>query len=391
MTQAPEREPARPALEPSILGYEIVDVLGRGGMGIVYKARETESGEPVAIKMIRRGLVASYEELVRFRVEAEALACVHHPNIIELQQVGVYRGLPYLVLELIEGESLAARMNRQRQPPRWSAELMRTLALAMHHAHSRSILHRDLKPSNVLLAADGTAKITDFGLGKFAAPMCAVRDLYATVHCKTLDEVLQERKKEEQAVPAMIREALQESLPQDGLGSVDPKAVTRIQDFVMTAATQLDERPAAWDDLPLTAEGDVMGTPPYMAPEQAAGYLNVGRAADIYSLGAVLYELLTGRRKEPAVVCSRPTRPREIDATISRELEAICLKCLEEGPENRYATAAGLSEDLDRFLNGYAVSAPCEPAKAPTNIVSNRAEEPRTRSWWPWKVGNSRK
>jgi serine/threonine protein kinase len=217
---------ARPALFveigvdlPEVPGHEILGVLGRGGMGVAYKARQLSLHRIVAVKKILAGACASAAELARFRREAEAAACLKHPNIVQIHAVGEQDGLPYLVQEYVEGGSLGEQLAGTPQPARAAAQLVETLARAMDDAHQHGIVHRDLKPANVLLAADGTPKITDFGLAK-----------------------------------------------------------------------RLDGGPE------LTASGAIVGTPSYMAPEQAAGKgKQVGPAADVYALGAILYELLTGR------------------------------------------------------------------------------------------------
>jgi WD40 repeat protein len=282
-----------------VAGYEVLGELGRGAMGVVYQARQIDLKRLVALKMILRGAHAGAEELARFRNEAEAAARLQHPHIVPIYQVGEQDGRPYLVLEHVEGGSLARQLDGKPQPAQASARLVEVLARAMHHAHERGIVHRDLKPANVLLGADGTPKITDFGLAKLL----------------------------------------------DG----DPGARTQ--------------------------SGAVLGTPSYMAPEQAgassrptsrAGTGQVGSAADIYALGAILYELLTGRPPFLAetvlealeqVRSQEPVPPRRLNPKVPRDLETICLKCLRKEPGARYASAADLAQDLGRFLGGGPVRA----------------------------------
>jgi tRNA A-37 threonylcarbamoyl transferase component Bud32 len=275
---------------PTIPGYEVLGVVGRGGMGIVYKARQAQLKRMVALKMILSGSQASVSELTRFRVEAEAIARLQHPNIMQIYEVGEQRGRPYLALEFVAGESLAVEMKKTRFSPEQAARLLMTLARAIHAAHERGVVHRDLKPANILLTPEGIAKITDFGLAKH------------------LDS------------------------------NVDH-----------------------------TSTGTVMGTPSYMAPEQADGRSReIGPAVDVYALGAILYELLTGRvpfLAETAldtlmrVLSEEPLSPRRLEPRLPRDLETICLKCLEKQPRRRYASAQHLADDLERFLEGEAILA----------------------------------
>jgi WD40 repeat protein/tetratricopeptide (TPR) repeat protein len=275
---------------PSVAGYEILDVLGRGGMGVVYQARDVQLKRLVALKMILAGSHAGPQELARFRTEAEAVARLQHPHIVQIYEVGEQEGLPYFSLEYVTGGSLAQQLDGTPRPPRQAAELVETLARAMHAAHQRGIVHRDLKPGNILMTAEGAPKITDFGLAK---------KLDGTAH--------------------------------------------------------------------QTASGAIMGTPSYMAPEQAGGKTKeLGPAADIYALGAILYELLTGRPPFKAatpldtvlqVLATEPVAPRQFQPKVPRELETICLKCLEKEPRQRYATADELADDLGRFLRGEPVRA----------------------------------
>lgn len=173
---------------PNIPGYHVEAELGRGGMGVVYRVRRPKDGAPLALKMMLRGRGASFAELARFRIEAEALKCLNHPNIIRIRDVGLYAGCPFFVIDFAEGGSLKQAVSRGPQKPMRAAELVRTLALAMQHAHERGMLHRDLKPANVLLMRDGTPVITDFGLVKFADPIRKVRHAYGT---KTVPSLLE--------------------------------------------------------------------------------------------------------------------------------------------------------------------------------------------------------
>jgi eukaryotic-like serine/threonine-protein kinase len=275
---------------PSIPGYEIFGELGRGGMGVVYKARQLRLNRIVALKMVLAGDHASPEASVRFLAEAESIARLHHPNIVQIFAFGDCDGRPYFEMEYVAGGSLADRLDGIPWPARDAARMVETLARAIHEAHRLGIVHRDLKPANILLSADGTPKIADFGLAKWL-------DVEA------------------------------------GL-----------------TKTQL-----------------IVGSPSYMAPEQAKpGSTAIGPAADIYSLGAILYELLTGRPPFRAatvletleqVRSVEPIAPTRLRPRLPRDLVTICLKCLEKGPAGRYASAAELAEDLRRFEAGETIRA----------------------------------
>jgi tetratricopeptide (TPR) repeat protein len=280
-----------PAAEPlpDLAEYVVLGRLGRGGMGEVFKARDIRLGRLVAVKMIVASRASSHD-LLRFRAEAHALAKLQHPHIVQIFEVNEHEGQPFIVLELLEGGTLAEKLRRQPQPTAVTAGMIETLARTMHAAHLQGIVHRDLKPSNVLLTTHGELKITDFGLAK-----------------------------------------------------------------------QLDE------DSQLTRTGVLMGTPDYMAPEQAAGTSQaIGPAADVYALGAMLYEMLTGKPPFRAgtmletlemVRSTDPVPPSRLRPNVPRDLETICLKCLEKKPDRRYASALELAEDIHRFSIGETITA----------------------------------
>jgi len=282
---------ASPGEVPSVPGYEIVAELGRGAMGVVYEARQTKLNRLVALKMVLHGSHASSADLARFLAEAEAVAQLQHPHIVQIYEIGHHAGLPFFCLEHVEGGTLAQRLQGGPLPPREAARLAETLARAMAYAHGRGLIHRDLKPSNVLLAADGTPKITDFGLAK-------------------------------------------------RLASLDPAS------------------PGRQPGEGLTTTGAILGTPSYMAPEQAAGKKDVTPLCDVYALGALLYEMVTGRPPFRAptpmdtilqVLTQEPVPPSRLQPGLPRDLETICLKCLQKEPHKRYASAEALADDLARF------------------------------------------
>jgi WD40 repeat protein/serine/threonine protein kinase len=307
-----ERAGAPPTGVP---GYEVLGELGRGGMGVVYKARQLSLNRIVALKMVLAGPHARAEDLERFRAEAEAIGRLCHPNIVEVHEVGDADGRPYFSLEYVEGGSLAHRLRGVPQPPRASAHLIATLARAIHIAHQRGIVHRDLKPANVLL-----------------------------------------RRKSEIPNP--------KSEPEDTTSYSD--FGFRISDFepLITdfgLAKHLDKEGDH------TLSGLVMGTPSYMAPEQAAGKARaVGPATDVYALGTILYEMLTGRPpfqgQTPLdtlqqVADQEPVPPTQLQARVPAALEAVCLRCLHKEPRRRYSSAAALADDLESFLAGRPVQA----------------------------------
>ena len=276
------------ALE-TIPGYEILSELGRGGMGVVYKAHQKSLNRIVALKMILAGSHATEAELARFLGEAEAVARVQHVNIVQIYEVGRHADRPFFTLEFVSGGSLARKLADGPLTGRAAAGLVEQLARGMAFAHSRGVVHRDLKPANVLLGEDGVAKVTDFGVAKF-----------------------------------------------------------------LGAAGQ-------------TQTGQILGTPSYMAPEQAiAGSSGVGPAADVYALGAILYECLTGRPPFRAptpldtllqVVEQEVAPPRLLNPRIDRDIETICLKCLEKNPQRRYADMTALADDLRLYQSGEPISA----------------------------------
>ncbi|WP_439626457.1 protein kinase domain-containing protein [Gemmata sp.] len=273
---------------PAIPGYELIGELGRGGMGVVYRARHIRLNRPTAIKMLLGGQYADPVAQVRFLVEAEIVALIQHPNVVQVYEFGQHDGQPFFALEFVDGVTLAGKLHDAgRFGPKAAAEMVAKLADAIAAAHAKGIVHRDLKPANVLLDERGEPKVTDFGLAK--------------------------------------------------VGQSE-----------------------------MTASGAIMGTPNYMSPEQAAGRTReIGTATDVYALGVILYELLTGRTPFKGesvmetiqqVLAGEPAWPRSLVSAIPRDLETICLKCLEKEPRKRYGTAEALAADLRAYLAGRAIA-----------------------------------
>jgi hypothetical protein len=286
----PDPPAARNRQAPAIEGYEISGELGRGGMGVVYRARQVMLNRPCALKMILAGAYANDEAHARFLAEAEAVARLQHPNVVQIRHIGETDGLPFFELEYLEGGSLDRRLNGTPWPARRAAELMVQVTAGVADAHRLGIVHRDLKPGNILLTADDTPKVSDFGAAK-----------------------------------------------------------------------------SLLNDTGLTKTDSIMGSPGYMSPEQARGHTKeVGPLADVYALGAILYELLTGRplfRAATAletleqVKTAEPVPPSRLVPGLSRDLETIALKCLQKEPVKRYGTASLLIDDLNRFLDGRPILA----------------------------------
>jgi serine/threonine protein kinase len=290
-TQVGSVPPIQPGLPPPRFGeYELVAEVARGGMGVVYRARQLKLNRVVALKMILGGRLASADDLVRFRTEAEAAAGLQHPSIVQIHEVGEIEGQHFFSMQFIEGTTLGQRVAQGSLPGRDAARHVRQIARAVHFAHQRGILHRDLKPSNILIDARDEPHVTDFGLAKRL--------------------------------------------------SGDPGH---------------------------TRTGSILGTPSYMAPEQAGGRIkDLGPWTDVWALGAILYECLTGRppfRAETPmdtvmqVLENEPVPPRLLNTKVDPELETVCLKCLEKDRRRRYQTAEELAEDLERYLNGDPIQA----------------------------------
>jgi len=277
--------------------YQLLEEIARGGMGIVYQARQLSLNRLVAVKVLLSGPLASATDLQRFRAEAEAVANLQHPNIVAVHEVGEHAGQPFFSMDYVEGTCLSELVREQPLPAPRAAGYVKTIAEAIQYAHDHGVLHRDLKPSNVLIDHAGQPRIIDFGLAK-------------RLHS-------------------------------------DPQ-LSAIND-------------------PLTRTGHVLGSPNFIPPEQAAGKRGaIGRHSDIYSLGALLYHLLTARPPFAAattheivhqVLNTEPVGPRSLNPSVPRDLETICLKCLEKDPRRRYRTAQELADELRRFLRGEPIQA----------------------------------
>ncbi len=293
---------------PEVPGYEVQRELGRGGMGVVYLARQVSLNRSVALKLLPSGKQLGALVRQRFQAEAESAARISHPGVVGVYEVGESNGRPYFALEFCPGGSLAAKLAGTPLPPRQAAEVVERVARAVQAAHDAGVVHRDLKPDNVLFAADHTPKVADFGLAK---------------------------------------------------------------------PVQTDSH--------LTADGAILGTPSYMAPEQARGDSKlVGPPADVYALGAVLYECLTGRPPFRAatlmetltqVMTADPVPPRKLVPGLPKDLETVCLKCLEKDPARRYPSAAAVADDLRRWLDGRPIVArPVSPPERAWKTLRRRPE-----------------
>ena len=285
------QEPLAAGVRVRYIGdYELLGVLGRGGMGVVYRARQISLNRNVALKMIRNAEFASGDQLRRFQNEAESVALLDHPGIVPIYEVSDYEDQRYFSMKLIEGDGLDKRLKHYSENPRAAARLIAEVADAVHHAHQRGLLHRDLKPANILVDGEGHPHVTDFGLAR------------------------------------------------------------RIE-----------------GESGLTVSGAIMGTPAYMAPEQAMGRNSqVTTASDVYGLGAILYAVLAGQapfggdsvlETLEQVRQNPPAAPSRFNAKLAPDLEVICLKCLEKDPKRRYASAQALADDLNRWLNGEPIKA----------------------------------
>jgi serine/threonine protein kinase len=307
MVEKADRPEAPPRLSTPP-GYEVLGELGRGGMGVVYLARQKGLDRLVALKMLLAGEHADAEHLARFRIEAQAVASLQHPNIVQIHEIGELNGLPFFSLEFVPGGSLSKKIAGKPQLADDSARLVESIARAIHVAHGLGIVHRDLKPANILLAYS-----------------------------------------DHSSASALLKDPLRQKVVADGSLRT---AIAKISDFGLAKRLEMDSRQ--------TRSGAIMGSPSYMAPEQARGEVHqVGPLADVYATGAILYELLTGRPPFLAatpiatvqqVANSEPVTPSRLEPNVPHDLETICLKCLQKEPHKRYESAEALADDLQRFL-----------------------------------------
>jgi serine/threonine protein kinase/tetratricopeptide (TPR) repeat protein len=311
--------------------YEVLEEIGRGGMGVVFKALQKSLNRIVALKMLRVGEYAGDEERKRFNREAQAVARLHHPNIVEIYEIGEVEGRPFLSLEFVDGRSLACWLDGTPWPARQAAGLIEAVARAMHYAHSKGVIHRDLKPANILLTGirsqESGARSQESGI-----------------------------KSQESGIRSASDMASRELTPDPCLLTPVPK----ITDFGLAKL-------AAVTDSRQTQTETAVGTPSYMAPEQAQFKgTKIDVRTDVYGLGAILYELLAGRPPFRAntpletlkqVVEAEPARPRLMNPAVPRDLETVCLRCLQKEPAQRYSSAEALAADLGRFVNGEPVHA----------------------------------
>jgi serine/threonine protein kinase len=284
--------------------------------------------------MVLAGELASPETLSRFRVEARAVAQMQHPNLVQIHEVGEHDGRPYLAFEFVAGGGLDQRLRGEPQPPQAAARLIRTLAHAIQLAHSRAIVHRDLKPANILLATSTKPPNSE--------PRAALRP--SGIATETSHPVPLSEPRTSSSLDNATR---------SGSDPGDPYGLPKIGDFGLAKDLENDSQQ--------TRTGAILGTPSYMAPEQAAGKTDaIGPATDVYALGAILYEMLTGRPqfRAPSVIATldqvrsmEPLSLRRILPTVPRDLDTICLKCLQKEPTRRYASAGALADDLDRYLS----------------------------------------
>jgi serine/threonine protein kinase len=333
--------------------YTLLEEIARGGMGVVFKARQKSLDRLVAVKLILSGHFAGKDSIHRFRTEASSAAALQHPNIVAIHEVGVHQGEHYLAMDLVEGPNLAQFVKHTPLPAPLAARYLKAIAEAIHYAHERGILHRDLKPSNILIDANDQPRVTDFGLAKRQQPLTPALSPSEGAREKT-----SRRSGGYAGIEASSAAGASPSPGGEGRGeggrlSKSKPAVD--QSLLTSAATEI------------TLTGQVLGSPNYIAPEQASGRRGqVSRQSDVYSLGAILYHLLTGRGPFVSdtvadtlhqVLHEEPVSPRLLNPGAPRDLETICLKCLQKEPARRYATARELADELDRFLKDEPIHA----------------------------------
>lgn len=340
-------------------------------MGVVYYATRDDNDFKYAIKMLLPGRSASIGDLARFRIEAEAYACLNHPNIIKIRDVGVVSGCPFIAMDFAEKGSLSHHLaSSPSLDINWRVKTIKTVADALCHAHGRRILHRDLKPGNILISTDGSPRVSDFGLVKFTAPISAVSESCCTLSIAGLDPHLLQRANDSPHIPTtnntdeIIQTIIMSCVDRTGLTG-ESLNFDAMRAFVQRS---LDSRRFAGELSPLvdnlTRAGAVMGSPQFMSPEQAEGRIDdIGPHTDVYGLGATLYQVVTGNppivgsnawETVRNVVTQQPTQPHEINSSLSEDLSLVIMKSLDKNHHRRYPSMEMFSEDLGRILEGRA-------------------------------------
>jgi serine/threonine protein kinase len=340
-------------------------------MGVVYFATRNDNDYKYAIKMLLVGRDASIEELARFRIEAEAYACLNHPYIVKIRDVGVVSGCPFLAMDYAENGCLSDYMARLPSLDiTWRVMTIKNVADALIHAHSRRILHRDLKPANILIASDGTPRISDFGLVKFSAPLSAVNQSCCTFQVSALDEhLLRMTNENKHLLPAEdnddpVKTLAMKCAKRSGL-TTESFNLDAVHTFVKRSVETRrfsGELSPMLDDM--TRHGTVMGSPHFMSPEQAEGRVDdIGPHTDVYGLGATLYQVVTGKTPVSGsnaweivrnVSTQQLVLPNAIDSNVSEDLSFVIMKALDKEADRRYANMEMFSEDLGRILEGRA-------------------------------------
>ena len=354
---------------PRIPGYQLKSQLGAGGMGVVYLATRSDNDFKYAIKMLLVGRDASIEELARFRIEAEAYACLNHPHIVKIRDVGVVSGCPFLAMDYAENGCLSDYIARSPSlDMNWRVKTIKHVADALFHAHGRRILHRDLKPANILIASDGSPRISDFGLVKFSAPLSAVNQACCTFQVSELDQhLLQMTNENKYLLPVEDNGDLIETLAMkcaDRCGvTTESFNLDAVENFLKRSVETRrfsSELSPLLDDM--TRHGSVMGSPQFMSPEQAEGRIeNIGPHTDVYGLGATLYHVVTGKTPISGsnaweivrnASTQQPVPPNAINSSVSEDLSLVILKAMDKEPDRRYANMEMFAEDLGRILEG---------------------------------------
>jgi serine/threonine protein kinase len=356
---------------PRIPGYQLKYRLGAGGMGVVYYATRDDNGYKYAIKMLLVGRHAAIDELARFRIEAEAYACLNHQYIVKIRDVGVVSGCPFLAMDYADNGCLSDYIAKTPSLEMgWRVKTIKNVADAMFHAHGRRILHRDLKPANILIASDGSPRVSDFGLVKFSAPLSVVNESCCTFQVSELDQhLIRMTNESKHLLPAednddFVATLAMKCAKRTGLTTASFN-LDAVQNFVKRSVETRrfsGELSPILDDM--TRHGSVMGSPQFMSPEQAEGRVdNIGPHTDVYGLGATLYHVVTGqapisgsnaREIVQNVSTKQVIPPHAINLSVSEDLSFVIMKALDKEAGRRYANMEMFSEDLGRILEGRA-------------------------------------